>query len=145
MTRPASVCGAPTRAGGTCRKPVGQPGKKCHLHQGAASKRRIFSLCISVVEKVLAACTLYEAYEKLYPLIAPWVNNLNGLLMPEHFWLAFDAGDVNAMRDELAKAKSEAAMRITERYDGYSIEKKRKVEKAYREILAALHKLGMAT
>lgn len=145
MTRSPSLCGSPTRAGSTCRNPVEQPGKKCHLHQGAASKRRIFSLCISVVEKVLAVCTLYEAYEKLYPLAAPWVHNLHGLLMPEHFWLAFDAGDVNAMRDELAKAKAEAAVRITARYDGYSMEEKRKVENAYKEILSILHEQGMAT
>jgi hypothetical protein len=94
---------------------------------------------------VLAVCTLYEVYEKLYPLAEPWVHSLGGLLMPEHFWLAFDAGDINAMRDELAKAKSEAAVRVTARYGGYSIADKRKVEKAYQKILAAIQELRVAT
>jgi hypothetical protein len=94
---------------------------------------------------VLFACTVYEVCEKLYPLVAPWVNDLGGLLMPEHFWLAFDAGDINAMRDELAKAKSEAALRVVARYEGYSIADKRKVEKVYQKILAALQDLRVAT
>ena len=59
--------------------------------------------------------------------------------------MAFDAGNVRAMQDELEKAKAEAALRISVRYDGYTQEEKRKVEETYGRILGALHELGIAT
>jgi len=49
------------------------------------------------------------------------------------------------MQDELEKAKAEAALRISVRYDGYTQEEKRKVEETYGRILGALHELGIAT
>ena len=140
MQRTKPLCGAIVKSGSTCRNAVAFAGARCHLHPETAPKRGIFALCVAAVEKVLAACTLYEAYEKLYPLVAPHVHQLGGLLMPEHFWLALDRNDRLAMQTELEKAK-ENADRLINRYEGYSPADKRRVERAYRAIIRHVSQL----
>jgi hypothetical protein len=85
---------------------------------------------------VLALVTLYDAYNRLEPLIAPVVHNLHGLLMPEHFWLAFDEHDAATMRKEFDKAFGPLSKSVVARYSAYSEAEKLRVAEAYRQIVS---------
>ena len=143
MPNRAALCGAILKDGGTCRNRVTKAGSRCHLHRSTEVKRKIFALCMSTVEKAVAVSTLYEMYEKAYPVVVPYVQSLAGLLMPEHFWLAFVQKNRAAMQAEFEKAKSQEA-RITEKYKLYGPADRRRVEDAYTSILAELQRLADA-
>jgi hypothetical protein len=83
MPRSTRQCGAETVSGGTCRNKVSNPGERCRVHRRALDPKRILSLCFSVTEKIVAVCTVYEAAEKLYPMVMPIVHSLQGLGEPD--------------------------------------------------------------
>jgi hypothetical protein len=145
MRNSISLCGASTKFGGTCRNQVERSRLRCHLHRTWLDKERVFALCMKVTKAVSIACTAYKAYETLYPIVAPHVHALHGLLMPEHFWLAFDAGDANEMGVQLERAKKESAQVIKGRYEGYTAAEKQRVVAAYEQILEALGREGVTT
>lgn len=94
------------------------------------------ALCFSVLEKIAQVCVVYEVFEKLHPVVMSVVHSLNGLLMPEYFWLfGFEAKNREEMRSQMAKAKTESLLVIETRYALYTESDKLKVEAAYHEIL----------
>jgi hypothetical protein len=138
-----SLCGAPTSSGSTCRNPVSRPGERCYLHKKILSDKRILALARSAVEAVKDLVTIYEAIEKLAPLIAQFapliaqkVHDLHGLLMPEHFWRAFDERDTAAMQKEFDKAFGPSSKSVVARYNAYSEAEKLRVAEAYRQIVS---------
>jgi hypothetical protein len=136
MKQVNSLCGAPTSSGSTCRNPVSKPGERCYLHKKIVSVKGILAQAKCAVEPVLALVMLYDAYNRLAPLIGPVVHNLHGLLMPEHFWLAFDKHDTAAMRKEFDKAFGPSSKRLVARYSHYSEAEKLRVAEAYRQIVS---------
>src|SRR5262245_39739624 len=139
MAKSLSLCGAETKARGTCRNQVGKPGERCHRHPGhPLGARQILSLCFRVVEVISALGGAAAAFEQAYPTIVALWGPVRGPLMPEYFWdRGFEPKDPRRMRQE-AKAARAKRSALRERYLHYTDEQKLAAERAYRGMLREL-------
>jgi hypothetical protein len=138
MTKPPRVCGAKRLDGEACQNRVAVAGDRCHIHRDKKkplSSKRILPLCYKTIERIAAFGGAYALFEKVHPDIMEIVNQLSGMLMPEHFWyLGFEPKDREEMVRQIQKAHKKRD-RIVERYESYSKSDKLAVEQAYQAIL----------
>jgi hypothetical protein len=135
MADQSSLCGAATAKGGTCRRKVLKPGDRCPAHVGRArSAKAVLKLAMQSVEAVAAATEVWDLFIRIYPHVEPFVDQVRGLLMPEYFWEAFYGKDKQQMELELKNARLKISV-LEERYNGFSVDDRLAIEKAYFSIL----------
>ncbi|MFC1792987.1 hypothetical protein ACFL3Q_05310 [Planctomycetota bacterium] len=142
MSKRPPLCGAKTRNEGTCRNRVPSPGLRCRFHRKRPLGVKSFlTLCNKTIMEVAAVGGAWALFEKVYPDILKIVNNVSGLIMPEHFWfLGFEPKSRKQMAHQIQEA-CKKHKRLGERYSSYRDSDKLAVEQAYRAILKRLEAL----
>jgi len=147
MTKPPRVCGAKRLDGEACQNRVAVAGDRCHIHRDKnkpLGPKHILSLCYKTIERIAAFGGAYALFEKVHPNIMEIVNQLSGLLMPEHFWyMGFEPKDREEMIRQIRVAH-EKRDRLAQRYEGYSESDKLAVEQAYQAILRVVESVQQA-